>query len=201
MSEEKVHWKTAQKLEKEADKNIATEEDVFGAEQIQNTKKETIPEDMGMYDRKTIADLVKRVNELEGKDSAIDLGKLKNRERIIRVPLWKDEETGEDFIVTGLTEKLERDGSRKTTWERGRDDITEEVITWIQPIMVGLDSGAKVSKELRYKDFSSTLSVIPLVVEKEEKEEVDMTPAVDKGKTVEQVSYEDHGQFIRPKGT
>lgn len=158
--------------------NTATEADIFGKEQVQRVEtKQT--EGFELYDPKVIAELIKTVNELKGRDSAIDPSKKDNIKRSIRVGIYTDDE-GVDYILTGLTKKEGRDGSIQSTWQRGRDEITDQIITWIQPILVGIDSGKTISPELRYFDFSNALTTIPLDVKHEEKVQVDMTPAPSK---------------------
>lgn len=175
--------------------NTATEADIFGKEQVQRVEtKQT--EGFELYDPKVIAELIKTVNELKGRDSAIDPSKKDNIKRSIRVGIYTDDE-GVDYILTGLTKKEGRDGSIQSTWQRGRDEITDQIITWIQPILVGIDSGKTISPELRYFDFSNALTTIPLDVKHEEKVQVDMTPAPSKWVEVEQVTYEDRNGYYK----
>lgn len=190
MTQKKLDREAAEKAALEATQKAPTEADIFGKEQVQRVVEKQ-DENLQMYDKNVIADILKQLNELKAKDAAIDPSKKDNIKRSVRVGIYNDYETGEDYILTGLTKKEGRDGSVQSTWQRGRDDITDQIITWIQPILVGLESGKTISPELRYFDFSNALSVIPLNVEREEKEQIDMTPAASKGLEVEQVSYED----------
>lgn len=199
MSEEKpIHWKTQEKLDKEATlhaETTPTEADIFGTIPAQEAQKPQ--EDMRLYDIEMIQSLIRRVNELEGKDGAIDLNELKKRKRTIRVPLYNDIETGADYIVVGFEPKVERNGISRTTWERGRDEITEQIITWIKPILVNLDTHVQEAKELRYTDFMNFATTITVEVENEKKEEIDMTPIASKDEVAEQGTYEDKSGFYR----
>lgn len=201
---DKIHPMTQKKLDREAAERAAqnattpTEADVFGKEQVQQIQKPD--ENMQMYDKNVIADILKQLNELKGKNAAIDPSKKDNIKRIVRVGIYTDED-GIDYILTGLEKKVGRDGSVQSTWQRGRDEITDQVITWIQPILVAIDSGKTISPELRYFDFSNALIVVPLPVDKEDKVQVDMTPAVSKGVEVEQASYEDRNGYYKRQGS
>lgn len=192
MTQKKLDRETAAKTANETQNTTPapTEDVIFGKEQVQRVETKQA-EGLELYDPKVIAELIKTVNELKGRDAAIDPSKKDNIKRSVRVGIYNDYETGEDYILTGLTKKEGRDGSIQSTWQRGRDEITDQIITWIQPILVGLDSGKTISPELRYFDFSNALTTIPLDVLHEEKVQVDMTPAPSKGVEVEQVTYED----------
>jgi hypothetical protein len=201
---------TQKKLDREAAERAAqntipatpSEADVFGTEQVRQVQK--ADENMIMVDKDTIANLIREVNELKSKDTAIDPSKKDNIKRSIRVGIYTHEDEkgkSEDYILTGLTKKEGRDGSIQSTWQRGRDEITDQIITWIQPILIGLDSGKTISPELRYFDFSNALTTIPLEIKHEEKVQVDMTPAPSRGVEVEQASYEDRNGYYKRQGS
>lgn len=190
-------------IKKDAPTEKQIEDHVFGKETVQRA---TAPGDnMMLVDRDMLAQMMRDINELKGKDGAIDLGAIKKQKRIIRVPIWSDYETNEDYIIVDLEERVERDGSRTTTWSRGLEEsqITglKGVVTWIKPVMVNLKTLIKESKEIRYDEFSSMVRVVPLEVVKEHSVEVDMTPVAGKNEVREQVSYEEVGQFYKKTGT
>lgn len=105
--------------------------------------------------------------------------------------------------MTGLRSRSSRDGSTRTTWERGRDEITEQIITWCDPILVDLETGIiQDSKDLRYAEFANVITTISVEVEKETSETVDMTPKASENEVVEQASYEEAPNgFYRRQGT
>lgn len=179
------------------------EEHIFGKENIQRAQAPT--DDKILMDRSMVADMMKIINDFKARDGAVDLGAIKKQKRIIRVPVWSDYETGEDYIITGLAERVERDGARATTWNRGTEEsqVTglKVPITWIKPIMVNLKTLIQEEKEVRYDEFSNLVRVIDREVIEEKSVEVDMTPIASQGKSVEQANYEESGQFYKRVGT
>ncbi len=175
----------------------ATEKDIFGSDQVERVVQKQ-DDNMQLYDKNQIADLLKYVQEHKEKNGAIDPSKQTERKRTIRVGIYADEE-GAEHILVGLTTKTSRDGAVRQTWERGKDEITDQPITWIQPILINLDTGVKTAPEVKYSEFSNILYTVPLEIKGEEKEQVDMTPAPSKGVQVEQVTYGDGHQYSASK--
>lgn len=179
------------------------EEHIFGKENIERVQ--TPGDDKILMDRAMVADMMKIINDFKARDGAVDLGAIKKQKRIIRVPVWSDYETGEDYIITGLAERVERDGARATTWNRGTEESAttglKVPITWIKPIMVNLKTLVQEEREVRYDEFSNLVRVIDREVIEEKSVEVDMTPIASQGKSVEQANYEESGQFYKRVGT
>lgn len=159
------------------------------------------PDNMQLVDKGMLADILKQLNDLKAdRGGAVDLSALKKMKRVIRVAFYQTEE-GVDYIVTGLEDRLERDGSKRTTWEKGRDEFTDKIITWIRPIMVEIDTGIKRAFDIRYDEFSSSVRVAPMEVDREVSEQIDMTPKACEWEEVEQATYQEKGGYYRRQGT
>lgn len=154
-------------------------------------------EEMQLVPKAVLSDILSQLNELRNKDGAVDLSQASKRKRIVRVSIYTDVDAKE-YLVTGLRERASRDGSKRQTWERGRDEITEKIITWCDPVLVDLDTGVQQdSKEIRYSEFMEVCTTIPLEVQKDLQENIDMTPKASENEVVEQVTYEEKDWFYK----
>ena len=195
-----------------ATNQVATEETTLPTdfpEETNPTKQDGLPDesqvvadDMQLIPKTMLDDILKQLNDLRvTTGTAVDLSKIKNQKKIVRVAFYTSEDGEAEYIVTGLKERIERDGSKRTTWERGRDEFTDKPITWINPIVVDLDTGVKREIEVRYDDFSNLVRVVSIEVDKEVSEQIDTTPKASEGVEVEQATYQEKGGYYKRQGT
>lgn len=223
LEEKPMHHKTREKLEREAkakaeqegtgsDAPTATppasvfeepipapvaESAIFGGQ------APTPPADTIAVDKNAWNQMLKGMQELnefkrQVMGEAIDPNNPQKKKKIVKIPFYVTEE-GEEFIVTGLEDKRMIDGAISKTFPRGRDELTDQIITWCRPIMINLKTGIlEPVKDIRYDEFSNVVRTIPLEVKHEETVPVNLTTIVEE---VEIANYQEKGGYLNRRGT
>lgn len=153
--------------------------------------------------KETAANIFKQLEELNDfrrqvMGEALDPNNPQKKKKVLRIPFYVTED-GEEFIVLGLNDKRTIDGAISKTWQRGRDELTDQVITWCSPVLVNLKTGVQeAAKDIRYDEFSNVVRTIPIEVKHEETIPVNLTTIVEE---VEIANYNEHGGYLNRKGT
>lgn len=175
----------------------AAESAIFGG-QVPTPPADTIAVDKNAWNQmlKGMQELNDFKRQMMGE--AVDPNNPVKKKKIVKIPFYVTED-GTEYIVTGLEDKRMIDGSISKTFPRGRDELTDQIITWCRPILINLATGVlEPVKDIRYDEFSNVVRTIPLEVKHEETVPVNLTTIVEE---VEIANYQEKGGYLRRNGS
>ena len=183
-------------------KTPKTEEDIFDTATNPVIIPEVKGEEMVSVPSAMLADLLASYNAKKEQENGTNL--LDDEQKKMKVGVAFLEKEGKEYAVTGFLTKFLRDGSPYKTWTKWLDEITKKEIIWIQPILVDLETQEVSDQDvIRYDEFLATIRILQLEVADVKINKIDMTPASERGNTIDEVNYEIKGKygFAQPVAT